>query len=100
MESAGALAIVEDLEALEDRVGQLDAGLPVVRSSSSTCVRAWSRADGEALDPPDGDGVEESGMGSEPMSRPVMGRKTPLVATHAGSVRLFARNAGSIIGVG
>ena len=34
-----ALADAKDLEGLEDRIGQLDAGPPGLRSRSSTCTR-------------------------------------------------------------
>jgi hypothetical protein len=34
-----SLPIVEDLQVLKDRVGQLNTGLPACRSNSSTCIR-------------------------------------------------------------
>jgi hypothetical protein len=33
------LAVVEDFEVLEDRVGQLDTSAPSLGPSSSTCIR-------------------------------------------------------------
>lgn len=33
-----ALAVMEDLDLVEDRVGQLDAGLPLLAASSSICI--------------------------------------------------------------
>ena len=38
--AVASLPIVEDLQVVKDRVGQLHTGLPSPRSSSSVCIRA------------------------------------------------------------